>query len=70
MKTKINILLKNIQEGQSFYLLNKSGLPKYNGKMTFTMTRNTNGKMVEYSRIEKEKHYSESTMYDQYAVII
>ena len=65
-----SILIKNVKVGEKFYMLNKSGLPKYNGNSTFIMTRNTNGKMVEYSRIEKERYYNESTMYDQFVVII
>jgi len=34
-----SILLQDVKVGQKFYMLNKSGLPKYNGNTTFEMTR-------------------------------
>jgi len=71
MRKQVKILLKNVKKGQYFYLLNKSGGFRYNNpNMTFIMERNTTGKMVEYSRIERERFYSESTMFDKYAVLL
>lgn len=63
------ILIQDVKVGQKFYMLNKSGLPKYNGIRTFLMTRN-NGKIFEFIRIEQDKMYTSSTLYPQYVVVI
>ncbi len=63
------ILLKDIKVGEKFYILNKTGTPKFSGKMTFIMVRN-NGSIIEYDRLENDKRYIESTRYKVYGVII
>ena len=62
-------LLKNVKVGQKFYMLNKNGTPKFNGNITFEMTSN-NGKVFEYFRIENNRVYVGSSLYEQYVVII
>lgn len=41
-----SILLQDVKVGQKFYLLNKNGVAKYNGKMTMEMTRNSGNGIV------------------------
>jgi len=64
-----SILLQDVKVGETFYMLNKSGLPKYNGNTTYVMTRN-NGHVVEFTRLENDKNYQVSTINKQLVVII
>ena len=64
------ILIQEVKVGQRFYMLNKFDLPKYNGNMTFEMTRNTGNGIVEFTRLEKVKYYNEGTRYNQFVVLI
>ena len=67
---KNSILLQDVKVGQKFYMLNKSGLPKYNGNTTFEMTRNNGGVFVEFTRLENDRAYNVSTRNNQYVVIL
>ena len=66
---KIAILIQDVKVGEKFYLLNKNGLPKYNGNSTFEMTRN-NGRCFEFKRLEKEKAYQSTSLYPQYVILL
>jgi hypothetical protein len=65
-----SILLQDVKVGETFYMLNKSGLPKYNGNTTYVMTRNNGGLFVEFTRIENNKAYNVCVIYKQLVVII
>jgi hypothetical protein len=65
-----SILLQDVKVGEKFYLLNKNGLPKYNGNMSFEMTRNNGGCFVEYTRLENNRAYHVSTSYPQYVILL
>lgn len=63
------ILIQDVQVGQKFYMLNKKGISKYNGNMTFVMTSN-NGRYFEYDRVENDRRYNGTTLYEQYVIVI
>ena len=66
---KAAILIQDVKIGQRFYMLNKNGLPKYNGKITYEMTRN-NGRYFEYFRIENDKACVGTDLYPQYVILL
>jgi hypothetical protein len=63
------ILMQNVKVGEKFYFLNKRGVPRYKGKITYEMTRN-NGKAMEYFRIDNGKGYTATSIRDNYVVVI
>ena len=69
-KTTDSILLKDVEVGKKFYMINKKGLPKYNGNTTFEMTRNSKKGIVEFTRLENGKAYCEIARDNQFVVIL
>jgi len=66
---KRGILVQNVNVGDKFYFLNKNGTPRYNGNITYEMTRN-NGKAMEFFRIENGKGHTLTSLYDNYVIVI